>query len=187
MTTLNDPTPDAGTGVPSVKHQTVGAAVTLALVDLEPYNQTDEAGEIRTFQNGDTMTGTRLYGLVVKIDGSVYTGKQEDPQTPEIGDLVTIWIEGSRYFAWKDAKLEFGSDFETGDLIWFALTGTEPGRNGGTKKVYAAKIGKNDGTGEFGEWKSKADAVHHGRKATAIADPAPVEAAAPAAPAGVPF
>lgn len=187
MTTLNDPTPDVGPGVPGVKFQTVGASLTMALVDLELYNQTDDDGEVRTFANGDTMTGTRIYGLVVKVDGTVYTGKKEDPQTPAVGDLVTLWIEGSKYFAWKDAKEDFDGKFETGDLIWYGLVDTAPGQKNGVRKIYQAKIAKNDGSGEFGEWKSKADAAHHGRKTTVVNDPTPTAAAAPTAPVEAPF
>lgn len=184
MPVLEDPTGEGGDATPSIKHMSVGAAVTLALVDFEQYNQTDlETGEAKTFPNGDQMTGTRIYGLVVQADGEVYTGLKTAPETVNIGDLVTLWIESSRYFAWRDAKQEFDGQLETGDLVWFALTDTEKPKKAGfnPRKIYTAKIAKNDPAGEYAEWRTKADAAYHNRQnTTTLTDPAPV----PASPFG---
>jgi hypothetical protein len=150
MTALNNPV-ELGGESNGVGFPAVGTSITLGLVKFDSYQQKDfDTDELKTWPDGKPMTGTIITGVAHKVEG-VEVGPKDDKRTPQPGEQVTIWVESSKHFAWRDASkaaAAAGHKYEVSDLIWFGCTNTEPPKNPkhNPRKVYEAKIAKANPT-----------------------------------------
>lgn len=134
--TLDSP----NTGVPAVKFPNIGDKITVGIVDVQPYQQKQMGGELKTWENGDPMMGKRVIGLT--ITGKNATLKDNDTDRPVVADdLVAFYCEGSRFFTWKDALKDHGA-VAVGDIMDWEFAGEEPAKKKGynNRKVYTAEI-----------------------------------------------
>ena len=131
-TSLNNPVSGDVGESNSAKFPAVGSAITFGLVRFDQYQQKDyDTDELKTFANGDPMMGTKITGIVHSSD-NIEIGPKDARSAPEAGSEITVFVEGGKYYAWRDASkaaAKANHNYEVGDLVWFACTSTEPASN----------------------------------------------------------
>jgi len=175
MTTLQNPVTGEAGESNSIKFPAVGTGILVGLVGFDGYQQTDyDTDELKTWKDGSPMMGTKITGVAWESTGAEI-GPKDDRTAPVKGSVVTIFVEGSKFYAWRDASAEAAKAnhvYEVGDLIWFGCTGTTPATNPkhDDRKDYGAKIGKP--TAEHAELVAQCQAAYQTASAIPVAAPA---------------
>jgi hypothetical protein len=175
MTALNNPV-ELGGESNGVGFPTVGTSITLGLVKFDQYQQADfDTDTPKTWPDGKPMMGTIITGVAHKVEG-VEVGPKDDKRTPQPGEKVTIWVEGPKHFAWRDASkaaASAGHKYEVSDLIRFECIDTVAPKNPkhNPRKVYEAKIGKANPT-EHAALIASCEAAYRSTEAIAVEAPA---------------
>ena len=150
----------------------------MGLVKFDTYQQKDlDTDELKFWPDGKPMMGTLIVGIAHQCDG-VEAGPKGEKRLIEAGEEVCLWVEGGKYYAWRDAtKAAAGHSYEVGDLVWMGCTGEEPPKKASydPRKIYEAKIGKPGP--EHAELVAACEAAY--RADSAIAVEAPPVAVAP--------
>ena len=140
MTTIALDTPGSS-GPPSIKFDKPGAWAVVGIVDVNDYQQRDLAtGDLKTWADGKPMMGKVVTALVVSQDGT-YTGRDDDRESVEPGQLVSIWCEKGKHYTWRDAKKAHGT-VNVGDVMKWERGADEPPKKAGFNpgKTYKAVI-----------------------------------------------
>lgn len=137
-------TPGTG-GPPALKFGDVGDYVTLGIVNVEDVQSRDyDTRELEFWDNGDPKTHPRITGLVINHKGALI-GTDDDQRPVEVGEVVSLYAHGSRFYTWRDAKKGHGP-VDVGDVVRWTFDHTEAPRNprfkGNPVKVFVAKLRK---------------------------------------------
>jgi hypothetical protein len=136
---LDQPTPS---GPPAAYFPAVGDSIVVGIVDVGDYHQRDyTSGELKFWPDGGKVMGKVVTGLVVSFDGTTGSGSEKANGPVAVGDLVTFWCEGGKFFTYRDALNDAGS-IEIGDVMFWRREADEPSSNPryNDRKVYTAKI-----------------------------------------------
>lgn len=174
-------TPSEG-GPPALKFGDVGSYADVGIVNVEDVQTRDyDTGDLEFWDDGKPKMSPRITGLIIAGTGA-FTGT-DDQQTPvEPGQIVTIYAQDARYFAWRDAKKEHGA-VTVGDVLRWKFDRTQAPTNpkfkGNPRKVFKAKL--RHPRDEDGDLVARCEEAYHARSqrtpvdspTAAVADPAP--------------
>lgn len=153
---LDQPT---GSGVPAIKFGDIGSYADLGIVSVEQVQSRNyDTGEPELWPDGGTKTHPRITAIIIKAEGATI-GKDDDEHAVAPGDLVALYAQGSRWFAYRDAVKEHGT-VSVGDVMRWKFDRTEPARNArhAPRKVFEAKI--RAPRGDDGDLMARCEAAH---------------------------
>lgn len=157
-------TPGAG-GPPAVKFGDIGDYVVVGIVNVEQVQSRDyDSGDLEFWSDGKPKMHPRITGLVVAEQGAT-TGKEGEEQPIEIGQLISIYAQGSRIYTWRDAVKEHGQ-IEVGDVLRWKFDRTEAPRNprfrANPVKVFTAELRKP--SGKDGDLLERCEVAYHDKR-----------------------
>lgn len=156
MTVLDTPS-TGGSTAPAAKFPVKGGEVVVSIVDITPYHQHKDDEPQFFERSGKPKMGKRIVGLVVS-SVQAQIGTDENARPVEPGELVSFFVEGSRYFDYEDAKKDFAErqqtatngtdkgDVQRGDVMRWAFADQKPPSKPGYtgQKVYDIKLRRPD-------------------------------------------
>lgn len=172
---------DAGTsaGHPAIKFGDVGDHATLGIANVEDRPSRDfDTGDPLTWDDGTPRTHPVITAIVIAASEGAYTGTDDDRSTVKTGDVVTIHAEGSRWYAYRDARKARGT-VTLGDVMKWTFDSEEPPKKRGHKprKVYVAAIRPAKATD--GDLTDRCHALYQELKERPTVDVAPAAARSP--------
>ncbi len=137
-------TPGTG-GPPALKFGDVGSYATLGIVNVEEgQSRNYDTGDPEFWDAGKPKMHPRITAIVVDHAGAS-VGKDDEERPVEVGELVSLYVQGSRIYTWREAKKEHGA-VEVGDVMRWTFDRTDAPRNprfkGNPVKVFVAKLRK---------------------------------------------
>lgn len=169
----------------SVKLRKVGDSILIAATNYSELEATDMDGNPKFTSKGDRATDIVVTGLVVQTNGAKTSVKDESGQREdreiEIGEEVSIWFTGPKWWAWLQAAKAMAAPLEVGDMLHVQFASTEPSSNPAwsPKQIWAIKWGKTEKP-ELQQWVDKAHAAYRESQSVQLApaaQPAPAVAA----------
>lgn len=178
-------TPGTG-GPPAVKFGQIGDYVTVGIADVRDVPSKDyDTGEPEFWPNGDPKMHPRVTGIVIDAQGAT-VGKDEDERPVEVGELVSLYMQGARFFAWRDAKKAHGV-VDAGDVMRWRFAREDKPRNPRHKdiRVFVAELRKP--TGKDGDLLERCEAAYYQLRDRVTVDAVTPAPAAPYDPDSEPF
>jgi hypothetical protein len=163
-------------GPPAVKFDDVGSYVDIGIVKVDEVQSRDyETGDPEVWDNGDPRMHPRITGIVIAHNGAT-VGKDDDIRPVEVGELVSIYAQGSRWFTYRDARKEHGT-VNCGDVMRWKFETTETPKNpkfrGNPRKVFVAKIRAAEG--KDGDLVARCEAAYYEQRDRVTVDVAPAD------------
>ena len=176
MTVLDTP---ASSGPPAATFPTVGDSFTAGIVNIQEFQQTDyDTGEPKRWANGDPVMGKRITCLVTDIGGDFCSGGIRNPQPVAAGELVTLYIQGGLFTAYRDATRKHNQPITVGDVC--KVTRLEDGEPSNPRynppKRYQIGLRAND-PAKDGDLKARCEAAYHASTSITVDTPAAPAAA----------
>lgn len=177
-----DETP-GGKNPPSIKLLEIGDEAILALVDIDNTKQAHDYDGNPLFWDDGGVRYTKIVSAVVLTAGAAVTGRQGEEVPVAAGDVVSIFVEGSNFYGWRDGLEAFGGQLETGTIFRYRFERTEAPKNPRHNPRQVRSFTFKDSTPETS---AQCEALWQERQAPArVLEPAAAPAAAPvAAPLG---
>jgi hypothetical protein len=149
-------------GPPAVKLGQPGSYIDIGIVNVEEVQSRDfDSGDLEFWPDGKPKMHPRITGLTIQSDGMT-VGDEERPIEP--GELVSVYAQGGRIFAWRDAKKEHGT-VQVGDVLRWKFDHTEDPKNprfkGNPRKVITAKL--RSPKGEDGDLVKRCEEAYYAR------------------------
>lgn len=154
-------TPSAG-GPPAVKFGDVGDYVDVGIVNVEDVQSRNyDTGDPEFWGDGNPKMHPRITGIVIGHKGAT-VGKDDEERAVEAGEIVTIYAQGGRLYAWREAKKAHGA-VKVGDVLRWKFDRTEPARNPrhAPRKVFVGTL--RSPRGDDGDLVQRCEAAYHDR------------------------
>jgi hypothetical protein len=135
-------TPTSG-GPPAVKFGEVGSYVDVRIINVAEVQSKDyDTDELEFWPDGKPKMHPRITGLVIGASGAT-VGNDDEERPVEVDELVSIYAQGARFFAWRDAKKAHGA-VSVGDVLRWKFdhteTPTNPKFKGNPRKVFVGQL-----------------------------------------------
>lgn len=135
-------TPGTG-GPPAVKFGQIGDYVTVGIVNVEEVQSRNyDTGDPEFWDDGKPKMHPRITAIVTGAQGAI-VGKDDEERPVEVGELISIYVQGSRIYTWREAKKSHGA-IECGDVMRWKFEREDKPRNPRHKpvKVFVADLRK---------------------------------------------
>jgi hypothetical protein len=163
-------------GPPAATFTAPGATLVVGIVNVNEYQQRDFAtGDPKTWNDGKPKMGKVITGLVVSAT-DVTLGTADGAPAATAGDLVSIWCEGSRFIAYRDA-IRDGNGINVGDVMRWTREADGPSavKGGYPAKMYTAAIRRPEA--KDGDLADRCVAAYHDQASRPALDSAPADTA----------
>lgn len=146
--------------LPSVRLNAVGDAIVGALVDLGSMDAIDPKTNKPLLNDRGKPRQVQVITIrVISHEANAKVGRGDDIHEPVEGELAKIFVKGSTWQWWIEAKAEI--DLEVGDVMRWKFTGTRPNATSGQSDYKDRKFEIRKSKPEDSQLVAECESIHH--------------------------